>query len=53
MRIPPDPCHFEGLQFIPLVVEACGAGWALAKELATAVAARSNMRVLGWSASSF
>ena len=40
-------CTAEGLQFIPLVVEACGGGWAPTamktwKELATAHAARST-----------
>ena len=40
-------CLAEGLQFLPLVAEACGGGWGptatqVWKALATAIAARSN-----------
>lgn len=42
-----DTCRGEGLQFLPLVAEACGGGWGptamkTLKELASAVAVRSN-----------
>jgi len=40
-------CGAEGLQFLPIVAEACGGGWGpmafqTFKAIATAVAARSN-----------
>jgi hypothetical protein len=42
-----DRCEAEGLQFVPLVAEACGGGWAPSaqrtwRELAKGIAARSG-----------